>query len=101
VPPMSRKAKGFGFSVIGIVLFALSFFVLLPVDGMYLASLVIMFGGVVLVGIGGAMAKGIDKSLDTSVGECYFCKGTGKIPGVKGPETCPRCGGTGKARSDD
>ncbi|RDE14412.1 MAG: hypothetical protein C4K47_04480 [Candidatus Thorarchaeota archaeon] len=98
---MSRKAKGAGLLVAGVIVFIISFFVLLPIQELYIVSLVAMFGGVVLVGVGGAMAKGIDRSLDTSAIECYFCKGTGKVPGVKGPETCPRCGGTGKGRSDD
>lgn len=98
---MSRKARGAGLLSVGVVIFILSFFILLPVGELYLVSLVVMFGGVVLVGIGGAMAKGIDSTLDAPIGECYFCKGSGKIPGVKGPETCPRCGGTGRARTDD
>jgi hypothetical protein len=98
---MSRRVRGTSLLVLGAITFVFSFLMLLPIEAMYLVSLVVMFGGIVLVGIGGAMAKGFETSLDSSAGACYFCKGTGKVPGVKGPETCPRCGGTGKARSDD
>lgn len=87
--------------VTGVIMFAFSFIAMLPIDGLYVVSLAVMFCGIVLAGIGGAMAKGYEGSLDAPAGECYFCKGTGKVPGVKEPETCPRCGGTGRARPDE
>jgi hypothetical protein len=98
---MSRKVKGGGLLIAGVIIFGFSFLMMLPIEGLYVVSLAVMFGGIVLVGIGGAMAKGYESSLDAPAGDCYFCKGTGKVPGVKGPETCPRCGGTGKSRPDE
>lgn len=98
---MDRKRSALGSVVIGIILFVLSMFYLLPMEGFYVPALVIMFAGVILIGIGGAVFKGIDRSLGLPEGECSFCKGTGKISDPTGSGTCPRCGGTGKARADD
>ncbi len=81
--------------IIGAFAFIISLFVLLPLN--YILSLLSMFGSVVLIGIGVAFAKGVDKTLDPPREECYYCNGSGKVEG----ETCPRCGGTGLARPDD
>ncbi|MFX1484543.1 MAG: hypothetical protein ACFFCP_15295 [Promethearchaeota archaeon] len=94
---MVRKKVGSGLIVIGIVFFVVTLFVLLPIPAFYLASLFILFVSVVLIGVGAAFAKGVDKTLDVTSDECYYCKGTGKID----TEVCPRCGGSGLARPDD
>lgn len=98
---MERMKYGLTMAMFGVVLFLVSFFLILPVAEFYILSLVLMFSGVVLIGIGGAFAKGFDKSLDTLSDDCYYCKGTGKKDGPDGKQTCPRCGGTGLAREDD
>jgi len=98
---LDRKRSALVFLVVGIVLFVLSMFYLLPLEGLYVPALVIMFAGVIMIGIGGAVLKGIDRSLGIPEGECRFCKGTGRISDPTGTATCPRCGGTGKARADD
>jgi len=54
-----------------------------------------------MIGIGSAIVKGIEVSLDIPEGECYYCNGSGKIGKSEEQETCPRCGGSGLARSDD
>ncbi|MFW9813657.1 MAG: hypothetical protein ACFFF9_14450 [Candidatus Thorarchaeota archaeon] len=94
---MERKKTGPGLVVIGIILFLLSLFVLLPSPGFYLASLFMMFVSVVLIGIGAAFAKGVDSNLDIPREQCYYCEGTG----TKDEEVCPRCGGSGLARPDE
>lgn len=67
----------------------------------YLPSLFLMFAGVVLIGIGTAFAKGVDRSLDEPSGECYYCGGTGMISSGDSKEVCPRCGGTGLFQPDE
>ncbi len=94
---MKRKKVGTGLIAIGLVIFVVTLFVLLPIPTYYLASLFILFVAVVLIGVGAAFAKGVDKSLDLPSDECYYCNGTGK----KDTELCPRCGGSGLARPDD
>ena len=98
---MERKQKGILLTVFGVVLFFISFFLLLPIQALYIVSLVFMFIAVVLIGLGSAMALGFDRSLDVSPQTCYYCNGDGEITGVDGKETCPRCGGTGLAREND
>ncbi|MGY5861887.1 MAG: hypothetical protein RTU09_05895 [Candidatus Thorarchaeota archaeon] len=98
---MERKKNGFTFAVVGILLFLLSLVLMLQIPDFYLGSLVTMFIAVVLIGLGGAIAKGYDIKIETVTEECYFCKGSGKIGGVEGSEVCPRCGGTGKALPED
>lgn len=94
---MKRKKVGTGLIAIGLVIFVVTLFVLLPIPTYYLASLFILFVAVVLIGVGAAFAKGVDKSLDLPSDECYYCNGTGK----KEADICPRCGGSGLARPDD
>lgn len=94
---MERRKVGPGLIVIGILLFIVSLFIILPNPIFYLASLFAMFVAVVLIGVGAAFAKGVDSSLDIPSDECYYCKGSGK----KDDEVCPRCGGSGLARPDD
>ncbi len=94
---MERKKVGPGLIVIGLILFIVTLFVILPIPAFYLASLFIMFIAVVLIGVGAAFAKGVDSSLDIPSDECYYCQGSGK----KDTEVCPRCGGSGLARPDD
>ena len=94
---MERKKVGPGLVVVGIILFLVSLFLLLPSPGLYLASLFMMFVSVVLIGIGAAFAKGVDSNLDVPREDCYYCEGTGR----KDEEVCPRCGGSGLARPDD
>ncbi|NWF94646.1 MAG: hypothetical protein HXY34_00715 [Candidatus Thorarchaeota archaeon] len=98
---MDRRRKGVACTLIGAALFLFSLVFVLPVPELYLGSLVTMFIGVVLIGIGGAVAKGLDYGLDESVPKCYYCGGTGRIEGIDRPESCPRCGGTGLGRPDD
>ncbi len=98
---MERRKKGFTFAILGILLFLISLMLLLQIPDFYLGSLVIMFIAVVLIGLGGAIAKGYDIKLETMAEECYFCNGSGKIEGARGSEVCPRCGGTGKALPED
>ena len=100
---MERKQIGLLSIIIGVILFILGLFVLLPIEDFYLLSLFILFIACVLIALGSALIKGIDVSLETPSGDCYYCKGTGMIKGLEGEgaETCPRCGGTGLARADD
>jgi len=98
---MERRKKGFIFAVLGILLFLISLMIMLQIPDFYFGSLVTMFIAVVLIGLGGAIAKGYDIRLETTTEECYFCNGSGKIDGVEGSEVCPRCGGTGKALPED
>ena len=94
---MERSRLGLVFILVGVILFVISFFVLLSFNDLYLHSLFAMFLSVVLIAIGFAYAKGVDSSIDYPSDDCYHCKGTGKV----NTETCPRCGGTGIAREDD
>ena len=94
---MERKKVGPGLIFIGVILFVVSLFLILPIPTLYLASLFIMFIAVVLIGVGTAFAKGVDSSLDIPSDDCYYCQGSGK----KDTEICPRCGGSGMARPDD
>lgn len=94
---MERFQLGLIFILSGSLLFVISLLMLLMIQSLYLLSLFIMFLSVVGIAVGFAYAKGVDKSLDVPSDDCYYCKGTGMING----ETCPRCGGTGLARSDD
>lgn len=94
---MERSRLGLVFILVGVILFVISFFVLLSFTDLYLHSLFAMFLSVVLIAIGFAYAKGVDSSIDYPSDDCYHCKGTGKV----NTETCPRCGGTGIAREDD
>lgn len=98
---MERKKKGFVFAVLGISLFLISLMLLLQIPDFYLGSLVTMFIAVVFIGLGGAIVKGYDIRLDSTIEECYFCNGLGKIKAIDGSEICPRCGGTGKALPGD
>ncbi|MHA2026579.1 MAG: hypothetical protein ACW98U_11835 [Candidatus Thorarchaeota archaeon] len=94
---MDRRKFGPGFVVIGVVLFVSSLFVILPMPTLYLTSLFLMFVAVVLIGVGAAFVKDVDRNLDVPRDECYYCQGTGR----KAEEVCPRCGGSGLARPDD
>jgi len=94
---MERSRLGLVFILIGVILLVISLFVLLSFTDFYLHSLFAMFLSVILIAIGFAYAKGVDSSIDYPSDDCYHCKGSGKV----NTETCPRCGGTGIARSDD
>ena len=96
---MQRTRLGPVLAILGLVLLLGSMFLLLPLY--YVQSLFLMFGGVILVGIGVAFAKGVDKTLDEITNECYYCGGTGMVKTGDVSETCARCGGTGLARADD
>ncbi|MGY5876309.1 MAG: hypothetical protein RTU30_11235 [Candidatus Thorarchaeota archaeon] len=100
---MERVQTGAILIIIGALLFVVSLFVLLQISDLYLASLFLMFLSSVMIGIGSAIIKGFDRSLDGVPDECYYCKGTGKIDEDEGDDsaTCPRCGGSGLARADD
>ena len=98
---MDRLRTGIIFAILGVVIFFVSLYILWSFEPLYLISLIMMFSAVVLIGLGSALAKGFDRSIDVESDLCYYCEGTGKIKGVEGPETCPRCGGTGFARPDD
>jgi hypothetical protein len=98
---MDRMRSGLILAIVGVLVFIISLYVILNFVEFYLLSLLSMFLGVVLIGLGSALAKGFDRSLDVETDLCYYCEGTGKIKGIEGPETCPRCGGTGLARPDD
>ncbi|MHA1903056.1 MAG: hypothetical protein ACXADL_01520 [Candidatus Thorarchaeota archaeon] len=98
---MNRKTQGYLLVLLGLALFFISLFLILPMPGFYLLSLILMFGGIILVGVGGAIARGFDGSLDSPTDECYFCNGSGKHTIGEVEEICPRCGGTGIAEHDD
>ena len=99
---MKRNQKGILSILFGLILFIIGFFIILPIEQFYLASLFILFFACVLIAVGGAMLKEIDASLETPSDDCYYCKGTGMITDSGGSKgTCPRCGGTGIARADD
>jgi hypothetical protein len=98
---MDRLKIGVILVIMGVLTFFLSIYILWNVEFLYLVALLMMFSAVVLIGLGSALAKGFDKSIEVELVSCYYCNGTGKIEGVDGPEICPRCGGTGLGRSDD
>ena len=98
---MERKKKGFMFATLGILLFLVSLILLLQIPDFYLGSMLTMFIAVVLIGLGGAIAKGYDIKIESITEECYFCNGLGKIKAIDGSEICPRCGGSGKALPED
>ena len=98
---MDRKNIGMLLSAVGVILFFSSLLFVLPIPGFYIISLFLMFLAVVLIGVGAAFARGVDKSLDVPKENCYYCEGTGKIKSGTEFSTCPRCGGTGLARPDD
>ena len=98
---MDRMRIGIILAILGVLIFFSSLYILWNYEFLYLASLLMMFSAVVLIGLGSALAKGFDRSIDVEMVLCYYCEGTGKIKGVEEPETCPRCGGTGLARPDD
>ena len=89
------------FAVLGTLLFLVSLVLLLQVPGFYLGSLVTMFIAVVLIGLGGALAKGYDIKLETTTAECYLCNGSGTVESKGSLGVCPRCGGSGKALPED
>lgn len=95
---MERRQKAGVITILGLLLFLFSFIFILQIPELYLLSLVIMFIGVIMIGIGGAILKGFDKSLDEPTEECYYCRGTGIADdGI----TCARCGGTGLTPPDE
>lgn len=98
---MDRKQRGLILIAIGFVLFAVSLIMLLYFGDLYLIALFIMFASVVFIGLGTALAKGIDASIEIPKDECYYCNGSGKVDYEGELTTCPRCGGTGLARTDD
>jgi hypothetical protein len=98
---MDRQTFGPLLAIIGIALCLGTLFFVLPVPGLYIVSLFMMFFAVVLIGVGAAFARGADSSLDVPTDDCYYCKGTGKIKSGEEFGTCPRCGGSGLARPDD
>jgi hypothetical protein len=98
---MERKKRGLLLVVAGVLIFAVSLVLLLYFADLYFISLVSLFVGVVLIGMGTALAKEIDASIEIPRDDCYYCRGTGKIGTEDEVETCPRCGGTGLARQDD
>ena len=98
---MERKTIGLLLIVIGVALCLGTLFLVLPLPGLYIVSLFMMFVAVVLVGVGAAFARGVESSLDVPTDDCYYCKGTGKIKSGEEFGTCPRCGGSGLARPDD
>ncbi|MHA1909233.1 MAG: hypothetical protein ACW98Y_18195 [Candidatus Thorarchaeota archaeon] len=90
---MERKQTAGIYTVVGIILFLGSMFLILPIVEFYLLALILMFIGVIFIGVGGAMLKGFDRELDGPDDECYYCGGTGKAD--DGDGICSRCGGTG------
>ena len=98
---MERQTIGSLLVVIGVALCLGTLFFVLPIPGLYIVSLFMMFFAVVLVGVGAAFARGADKSLDVPTDDCYYCKGTGMVKSGEESGTCPRCGGSGWARPDD
>ena len=95
---MERMQNAAILAVVGIILFLFSFFFVLQIPELYILALVLMFVSVIMIGIGGAILKGFDKSLDEPTESCYYCNGTGTDADGA---TCARCGGTGLARPDD
>lgn len=98
---MEKKSKSMILVIAGIGLFLASMIILLPIPEFYLLALLIMFGGVILIGVGGALVKGFDSSFEIPKDDCYYCSGNGKVKTEDGFDTCPRCGGTGLARPND
>ncbi len=98
---MERRNIGILLAIFGVALFLGTLFIILPIPGLYIISLFLMFVAVVLVGVGAAFARGVENSLDVPSDECYYCRGTGKIKSGEEFGTCPRCGGSGLARPDD
>jgi hypothetical protein len=98
---MEKRKKGAVLLSLGVLIFLASIALILPIPELYLAALVLMFVGIVLIGIGGALMKGFDRSLDSEKDECYYCKGNGRVREAGEEIVCPRCGGTGVAPDDD
>ncbi len=95
---MERSKIGFGLGSIGVLVFLVSLFILLPLSELYyVPSLFGMFAGIVLIAIGVAVSKGAGKSMEVQRKDCYYCRGSGSVSG----ETCPRCGGTGITPEDE
>ncbi|MCF2137955.1 MAG: hypothetical protein K9W43_12045 [Candidatus Thorarchaeota archaeon] len=91
-----RTKKGLMLAIAGALLFVFSFFLVLPVETLYIAALFLLFVAVILIGVGGALALGFDRSIDIPSEACYFCNGTGMVDAPDGGRMpCPRCGGTG------
>ena len=78
---MERNQRALIYLIVGIILFLVAMFLILPIPEFYIAALILMFVGVILFGIGGAMLKGFDKSLDQPAEECYYCRGSGSTDG--------------------
>ncbi|MHA1938206.1 MAG: hypothetical protein ACW97O_08330, partial [Candidatus Thorarchaeota archaeon] len=72
---MERKKRGLLLAASGVLLFVISLVLLLYFVDLYLIALVIMFIGVVLIGMGTALAKEIDASIELPSDDCYYCKG--------------------------
>ncbi|TFG11301.1 hypothetical protein EU537_12745 [Candidatus Thorarchaeota archaeon] len=94
---MRKKEKGAILLGLGAVIFLASIILILPIAEYYVLSLILMFVGIILLGIGGAIVKGYDQSLDSEREMCYYCNGTGKAEESGEEIICPRCGGTGIA----
>ncbi|MHA2140736.1 MAG: hypothetical protein ACXADC_02140 [Candidatus Thorarchaeota archaeon] len=98
---MERRRRGLFLATIGFLVFVISLVLLLYFAELYLLALLLLFVGVVFIGMGTALAKEIDASIELPSDDCYYCRGTGKIGSGDKEETCPRCGGTGISRQDD
>ena len=75
---MERKETAMILTVLGTLIFLISFFFVFQIPELYIVSLGLMFVGVIMIGIGGAILKGFDKSLDEPEEQCYYCSGSGK-----------------------
>ncbi len=98
---MNKNQKSILLASVGTLLFIIALFWLLPIEGLYLLALLTMFAGVILIGVGTALAKGFDRTIETPAEDCYFCGGTGIVDSPEGKRPCPRCGGTGIAPDAD
>jgi hypothetical protein len=95
---MEKSRLGLVSAVIGIAIFLVSLFIVLPLSGIfYVPSLFGMFAGIVMIAVGVALSKGMEQSLGIENEKCYYCNGSGKV----NTETCPRCGGTGISPDED
>ncbi|MHA1771918.1 MAG: hypothetical protein ACTSYL_03640 [Candidatus Thorarchaeota archaeon] len=91
-----RTKNGLMLAIVGTIIFVIAFFFVLPIEDLYIAALFLLFVAVILIGVGGALALGFDKSIEIPSEACYFCKGTGMVDSPTGGRMpCPRCGGTG------
>ena len=92
---MDRKQRGLLLIATGVLLFAISLVMLLYFGDFYLIALAIMFVSVVFIGLGTALAKGIDASIEIPRDDCRT--GTGALADRSCTHQPPDCRAAGRS----